>query len=96
MLDVIHVLFEDDITPQYEDSAKIKSNIRSEIYRILYKREYKYKVKEKPQAASPQEALGFDPGMELPTVPPENQEIKPFIPATNPEDLPGILDAPLN
>lgn len=95
MMDVIHLFFEEDAIPQYEQHAEIKSAVRTLIYEEMYKREYRYKVKKKSQTrqygASGQE---WD---EMPDLPPpaDNQEIKPYIPPTNPEDLPGILDGPL-
>lgn len=90
MLDVIHVLLEEDLTPRYEEHAEVKSAVRTHIYRELYKKEYEYQVKsdKRPRRFEADDPAAFD-------LPPDNQELKPFIPATNPEDLPGILDAPL-
>lgn len=95
MMDVLHVLFEEDVTPTFENAAEIKSAVRTSLYQNLYNQDYKYKFKASSSGGSQQEALGFDRDMELPSLPPEMQETKPYIPATDPEDLPGILDAPL-
>jgi hypothetical protein len=88
MIDVVHVLFEEDSTPAYEQHMEVKSRVREMIYGDFYGSPYRYAYKTNTQ----QEALGFDPDMELPE---PTRETKPYIPPTNPEDLPGILDAPL-
>jgi len=96
MLDVIHVFFEEDITPQFEDHIKYKDAVREQIYPALYKRPYKYGSK-----TSQTTTYGIGPDEDISQIPemkeiPEDERVtKPFIPATNPEDLPGILDAPL-
>jgi len=92
MIDVFHVLFEEDSIPRYEEHQQVKSRVRETLYSDLYGRPYKFAYK---QASTEQEALGFDPSMELPQNSEKPREIKPYIPPTNPEDLPAILDRPL-
>lgn len=92
MIDVLHVLFEEDATPSFENHEEIKSRVRETLYGDLYGRKYRYALK---RQTPEQEALDFDPDMELPDAPPKKLPVKPFIPATDPEDLPGILDRPL-
>lgn len=95
MLDVFHVLFEEDAIPVYEQHRENKSRLREAMYSDLYGRPYKYAVSS--GQSSEQSALGIDPELELPTeVTGTPREIKPYLPPTNIEDLPGILDAPLN
>lgn len=90
MLDVVHVMFEEDLVPQFESQLEARSSVRTQIYSQLYGQDYKYKIK--AQGSTQQEALGLDPDL---TLPEEMLETKPYIPPTDPDDLPGILDAPL-
>lgn len=90
MMDVIHVLFEEDSIPQYEEHARVKSQVRTIIYEQMYQREYKYKIK----SAEERRFIPDDPDP-VHDLPPEKMPQKPYIPPTNPEDLQGILDGPL-
>ena len=90
MMDVIHLFFEEDSIPLFEQHAQIKSQIRTIIYEQMYHREYRYKVK----SAEERKFVPDDPDPVM-DLPPEQQPTKPYIPPTNPEDLPGILDGPL-
>jgi hypothetical protein len=96
MLDVVHVLFEEDITPRFEEDIKVKDEIRRQLYPSLYKRPYSF-------ASSPQTTRHYGASNEdwenmpeLDDVPVESMERKPYLPPTPVEDLPGILDAPLS
>jgi hypothetical protein len=89
MVDVIHVFYEEDLIPKFEQHAEIKSQVRTILYRELYDKEYEYRIKTPGQRFSVEnDPAAFD-------LPPDTEKTKPFIPATNPEDLPGILEAPL-
>jgi len=109
MLDVIHFFFEEDHSVSGEPELYIRSGTRSNMYKLLYGREYKHAVKEKHEDTSHavpvySSAPGYDynepyipSGTEDSPFDPRD-ELKPFIPATNFDPgsgrFPG-LDAPL-
>lgn len=87
MLDVIHVLYEDDITPRWEQDIEVKDKIRAQLYRLLYQTEYKY-------GGNETEGFGSGEIPEMPTdsdLPPEQMPTKEFIPATDPADFEAVL-----
>ena len=86
MLDVIHALFEEDITPTWEHGAEVKSKVRESIYSSMYKRQYMY---------GDQTTSNIDPEWELGGTPtpydaPEGT-VKPYIPPSSNEELMDIL-----
>jgi hypothetical protein len=91
MLDVIHVLFEEDVTPLAEGHLEAKSAMRVSVYQNLYGREYKYPITTSNGSSSTMSSDFGNPA----NLPPDQLPVKQYIPPTNPEDLPGILDAPL-
>jgi hypothetical protein len=103
MLDVVHFFFEEDLKVSSEEEAQAKSQIRSVLYRDLYKQTYKYGVKGKGQSYNysndtyPSDGfLGKDETVPDPIKPPT----KPFVPATDfnsdsPLPFGQIVDPPL-
>ena len=94
LFDVLHVLYEEDITPKWEQHIDVKDRVREALYQVLYGRQYKYSTTKK----SRNPAEGFDPESDLP--PPEDfggsREVKPYIPVSSEADLMKVLDAPMN
>jgi hypothetical protein len=91
MLDVIHVLYEEDITPRTEFDIEVKDKIRGQLYPVLYNRPYNFATK---KSTPNTRGAGWEPELESPVG--SQQAVKPYIPPTPIEDLPGILDAPLH
>lgn len=93
MFDVIHVLYEEDITPQWEQHIDVKDQIRKALYPLLYNQPYNFAVS-KGSGDAPSVPEGFEtPAPSAPGSGP--REVKPYIPPTDPEDLMKILDAPM-
>lgn len=90
MLDVIHVLYEEDVTPLYEEHQDVKDAVRNQIYPMLYERPYKYASKKTIQGTRGE---GWDEPQQTPV---RSNEVKPYIPPTPIEDLPGILAPPMS
>jgi len=101
MLDVIHVIFEDDITSAASaEQVDVKENVREVIYRDLYKTTYKYKTTKNRQNASFDNSVGDFDYSDITPFDPSSQAVKPFVPATdfNPDmqkPFGSKLDAPL-
>jgi hypothetical protein len=94
MLDIIHVLYEDDAIPLHESHSKIKSNVRVMLWRSIYEKEYPYPYVE--SAGDGGSAGGLPPDEAL--LPSENapRVRKPYIPPTNPDQFAAAgLDAPM-
>lgn len=87
MLDVIHVIFEDDILPRWEQDITVKDEARKTIYGQMYGRPYKY-----GQASAQGREAEF--GSSMYDAPPDGS-IKPYIPPTDPQELVNILGAPM-
>lgn len=101
MLDVIHVIFEEDYTNATSaEQVDAKNNVRKVIYREFYGREYSYSSSSsKDYSDLEPEESGYDYSDIVP-FDPAKAETKPFVPSTdfNPDDaLPfgKTLDAPL-
>jgi len=95
MLDVIHTLYEDEALPRVEDEAKNRSNMRTAMWRHLYNKDYPFPYTESASQGG-MSAGGLPPDESL--LPAETtgpKPVKPYIPPTDPEKLPQILDAPL-
>jgi hypothetical protein len=90
MCDVIHVYFEEDVIPRFENEIEAKDAVRAQLYQLLYEQEYRYGRKT-GNATSP----GTPPMPTVTDLPPEAQPIKPFFPATDPEEFASVLDAPM-
>lgn len=90
MLDVIHVIFEDDLIPRWEQDTEVKSKMRSVLYREMYKREYKYGISDPHE----RHADWDTPSSSMFEAPPDGS-IKPYIPPTPQEEFQNILDSPM-
>lgn len=93
-LDVIHYHFEEDSMPHFDRETVIRSKMRVVIYKNMYDTRYPFEV------ADPEEGTGPGPGasdlaFDEPALPPEKMPLKPYIPPTNPEDLPALLGRPM-
>jgi hypothetical protein len=101
MLDVIHVIFEDDMTSVASaEQVDVKETVREIIYRDFYETTYKYKTTKKRQGASIDNPVGDFDYSDITPFDPSSQPVKPFVPATdfNPDmqnPFGSTLDAPL-
>lgn len=79
MCDIIHVLYEEDATPLYEEHQKIKSDVRVAMWRHLYNKNYPYPHQDNQTSNAgglpPEEALLPDEAAPKP--------LKPYIPPTD-------------
>ena len=101
MLDVIHVIFEEDYTNAVNgEQVDAKSNVRKIIYKEFYEKEYKHSSSSKTDYSDLEpEERGYDYSDVVP-FDPAKAERKPFVPSTdfNPDAaLPfgKTLDAPM-
>jgi hypothetical protein len=95
MLDIIHVLYEEDSIPLYEDHAKIKSNVRSAIWNHIYEKEYPYPYTESADAGNVMSDGHLGPDEDLLPAEDAKPATKPYIPPTDPDQFAAIgLDAP--
>jgi hypothetical protein len=96
---MIHTIYEDDITPRWEQDMEVKDSVRTKMYEVLYDRPYKFAS---PKTKNATDTYGLPPGEDLdsipdlPDVPVESRVTKPYIPPTDPGDLMSILDPPVN
>jgi hypothetical protein len=98
MLDVVHYLFEDDLRMGGFEDPEAISKMRTQIYRVMYNREYRTGIatsgsKYNVNTANGADLTPFDPGSPTTTK-------KPYIPATSfdpnsPLPFGQNLDAPL-
>lgn len=92
MLDVIHYFYEEDFNYSTVEQAQMTDARRIHVFETLYKTKYHYAA---------QKTVGGGSGVDgLEPFDPSNQEVKPFIPATdfNPESSSPFgetLDAPI-
>lgn len=99
MLDVIHVIIEDDLTSsQSAENSDIKNKVRKIFYREFYEKEFKLSM-EKPDF-SLEEPLDEIVESEIKPFDPKQQATKPFVPATtvdanSAKPFGKILDAPI-
>jgi len=105
MLDVIHYIFEEDMTFSTGEQADAQTDIRKSLYKELYHKDYKYNR----SSGKKNRASGFDDidGLmeeEQPVVPvdpvKESQKVKAYTPPTNlnadsPLPFGNVLDAPI-
>jgi hypothetical protein len=101
MLDVVHVIFEEDYTNATSgEQVDAKNNVRKIIYREFYEREYNYDSSSKTEYSDLEaEESGYDYSDVVP-FDPAKAERKPFVPSTDFDpnsELPfgKTLDAPL-
>ena len=100
MFDVIHVLYEEDITPTWEKHIDVKDRVREAIYSLLYDSEYKFSSTKSDEPVDYSED-DDGPSGTLPAGPPVGdtdsaREVKPFIPVSSEADLMKVLDSPMN
>ena len=102
MVDVIHFLFEEDSTYSSAEQAESRSDMRTNLYKNLYGRPYRYihpnSKKKFDNTYGAYEAP--DDFEDLAPVNPIKKSSKPFVPATPVSENPvkpfgNILDAPL-
>lgn len=105
MLDVIHYIFEEDLTFSTGEQADAQTEVRKSLYRELYNKNYNYNRGSRKS----KNANGFDDieGLmeeETPVVPvdpvKESQKVKAYTPPTNlnaesPLPFGNVLDAPI-
>ncbi|TXH11860.1 MAG: hypothetical protein E6R04_00045 [Spirochaetes bacterium] len=91
MLDVIHVFFEEDMMPTWEQSTEAKSALRKAMYTEMYGVEYKYGYTSEQGRSSD---WNGSVGPNLYDAPPDGS-IKPYIPPSSPEELSAILGTPM-
>lgn len=99
MFDVIHVLYEEDIIPKWEQHIDAKDRVREAIYPLLYQRPYKFATTRASKEAAGAGVGSFE-GPPPDAAPeyvgdPRKQPPKPFIPVTSEEDLMKILGGPM-
>jgi hypothetical protein len=104
MLDVIHYLFEEDLTHMASaEQVEAKERVRSIIYRDFYERKYKYGSTSNDYNMSNevlQDGLVGDEEDELKPFDPTKAPIKPYFAPTNPDEKSAKpfgmnIDAPL-
>ena len=109
MLDILHFFFEEDNHYVSGESAKSRDELRKNMYRTMYNREYKYAHKEQGTnrktpslddwgTFSDEDAAAFNQGVFTAK---QDQETKPYIPPTSvnadsPFPFGTGLDSPLN
>lgn len=96
LLDVVHVLYEEDATPLWEQHIDVKDRIREVLYPQLYDRPYQFSSTRRAGAAgggevpaSPTSPDGFPEGVG------DDRETKPYIPPSTPEELEQVLGTPM-
>lgn len=94
MLDVIHVLFEEDTLPRWESDMEIKDNMRDTLYRELYGTEYKYGYSTNRGRSASWDGTGPPPA-EPSIYDAADGEIKPYFPPSTEDELFNILGVPL-
>lgn len=100
MLDVIHVLFEEDYTNMVNaEQVDAKNKIRTVIYREFYQKEYTHSSGKKDYSDLEPEESGYDYSDVVP-FDPNKVEKKPFVPSTDFDPDAALpfgktLDAPL-
>lgn len=100
MLDVMHVIIEDDLTSsQTGENSEVKNKMRTILYREFYDRKYKFSTGT-IDFDDMEPPLGEHVEDEIKPFDPKQQATKPFVPATNfdanaPKPFGKILDAPI-
>lgn len=97
MLDVLHVFFEEDMIPKWDQEAQTKSKIRVALYDSMYKKKYKYALDPQPRHADfdydDDDVETYEPSDLYAPAP--DGVVKPYFPATDPEEFNDILGMPL-
>lgn len=103
MLDVLHVLYEEDVSPTWENGIEVKDRVREAIYDKLYNRKYQFASTEpetgRPGGVTPDGFGGasFDASrFNEADLPPGEQPVKPYIkPMTEEELFKALGEQPL-
>lgn len=101
MLDVIHVIFEEDMTSVASaEQVDVKDKVREIIYRDFYETSYKYKSSKNRQGVAIDDPVGDFDYSDITPFDPSRQQVKPFVKPTdfNPDmqkPFGSVLDAPL-
>ena len=90
MLDVVHVLFEEDTLPRWEHDAEMKSKVREQVYESMYGVRYKYGT-----SSNRGRSANWDEDSESIYTQPDDGSIKPYIPPSEEDELYDILGAPM-
>ena len=99
MLDVIHVILEDDLTSVVSaEQVDAKQKVRQVFYREFYQTEYKFASSSKNYNSYAGSASGFD-DWNITPFDPNNKPVKPYVPPTDfdaeaPLPFGKVLDAP--
>lgn len=88
-------MYEQDITPLWEQHIEVKDRVREAIYPLLYGREYKFSVTTGRNSADGGRANGYDEPGTIPSVG-NSTQVKPFIPVSTEEDLMRVLGPPMH
>ena len=96
MLDVLHYFFEDDTHYSSEIQAESKNSLRVHLYESMYQKPYAYASS---RARPKSKTFNAEGGLDEQYIA-DNQEIKPFVPATDfdPESINpfgDLLDRPV-
>lgn len=93
MMDVLHVLYEEDVSPRWENDIEVKDRVREAIYEHIYGRKYRFsstEAKKSTGGAAPDGFGGasFDSSrFHADDLPPDQQPVKPYIKPMNEEEL---------
>jgi len=99
MLDVIHVIIEDDLTSsQTGENSEVKNKVRNIFYKEFYDKNFKLSMG--TSNFNLEEPLDMNVDDEIKPFDPKQQATKPFVPATNfdanaAKPFGKILDAPI-
>lgn len=99
LFDVLHVLYEEDITPLWEQHIDVKDRVREAIYPLLYNRPYKFATTKARKSGGVAANGGGIEGPGADWAQPEDfggtRETKPYIPPSSEADLMRVLEAPM-
>lgn len=91
LFDAIHVLYEEDVTPMWEQHMDVKDRVREALYPMLYGKPYKYSVTKPSMDGAEQD---WDNG--IPASGSSSKAVKPYIPPSTEADLMRVLGPPVN
>lgn len=96
LFDVIHVIYEEDIIPLWDQHIDVKDRAREAIYPMLYGRPYRFSTTTSNNPVDIEDDnLEHGTGWEHAGGSGDSRETKPFIPVSSEEDLMKVLDAPM-
>jgi hypothetical protein len=105
MLDIIHFFFEEDQIHSTTEIKHQKSEVRDNMYKLLYGIDYAYKLEKSDTGLTRAELLEDDKNYpsddsDIKPFSPKKQGVKPFIPPSQPAEdgiqpFGNMLDSPL-